>query len=155
MQESYDDVRELLVHFRTRARHADIDAAIVTVLERFELQSGIATELEHAGSLMRVADDEGIQVLHIIQEALANVRKHAQARHVRVAIDHEKTQIRIRIEDDGIGFDPGQTPSEKHIGLSIMRERAARIGGKLNVVSAPGQGTCLSLLLRRFDTTEA
>lgn len=155
VQESYDDVRELLVHFRTRVSHADIDTAIVMVLERFELQSGVKADFEHTGSLMRIAEDEGIQVLHIVQEALANVRKHAQARHVRLAIDHDRTQIRIRIEDDGIGFDPAQALPDKHIGLRIMKERAARIGGQLNVTSAPGRGTCLSLLLRCFDPAEA
>ncbi|MBI3173790.1 MAG: response regulator [Chloroflexi bacterium] len=83
------------------------------------------------------------QLLHIVQEALVNVRKHAAARRVEVLITSLANEIVFIVSDDGRGFDPQHAPGvgEKRFGLSIMRERAEQVGGRLEIRSAAGQGT--------------
>jgi len=87
------------------------------------------------------------QVLPIVQEALLNVRHHAQAEQVRVILSKQDGQVTITVRDDGRGFsmDEVQSAREGHFGMSIMRARAARIGADLVVESEPGQGTQVHL----------
>lgn len=154
VKESYDDVRELLVHFRTRISHSDLETTLITVLQRFEVQCGIAVIFKRQFGLLQVAEDEGIQIIHIIQEALSNIRKHAGAQHVSVRFEHEGGRIRIIIADDGVGFIPEASRSDNHVGLKIMRERAARIGGEVQIQSRVGEGTKIILRLRHFSSSE-
>ena len=91
--------------------------------------------------------DLQIQVLHIVQEALSNVRKHARASHVWLDVQ-QQPRWRFEVRDDGIGFktdDPGR--NETHVGLRIMAERAERIGATLEVISTPGHGSSVVLEL--------
>ncbi len=81
------------------------------------------------------------QALFIIREALNNTHRHAQAANVTLWITKLHNQIRFVIADDGLGFSPDQLKREGHYGLTIMEERARRIGGRLTLKSAPGQGT--------------
>ncbi len=87
------------------------------------------------------------QLLPIVQEALLNARSHAQARTVILNLEQVGGLIKINIHDDGIGFDKKalQTDERGHFGLSIMRARAKRVGGRLRIESAPGAGTRVSL----------
>jgi two-component system nitrate/nitrite sensor histidine kinase NarX len=86
-------------------------------------------------------------VLHIVQEALSNVRKHAAAREVWLEVQRGRAW-RFEVRDDGRGFDAaGPAPDETHVGLRIMRERAERIGAQVDVAAVPGAGTCVSLVL--------
>jgi two-component system nitrate/nitrite sensor histidine kinase NarX len=146
IQASYDDVRELLVHFRTRFAQADIESAIAATLERFEGQTGIRASFVQSGTAIALSPETQIQVLHIIQECLSNARKHAGAKTVRVEMQRGP-HYRFRVSDDGRGFDPAQVTSDMHVGLRIMRERAHRIGGNLSVRSQPGAGTEVALEL--------
>ncbi|WP_150427418.1 type IV pili methyl-accepting chemotaxis transducer N-terminal domain-containing protein [Dechloromonas sp. CZR5] len=150
VQESYDDVRELLVHFRTRVHQSDLDSAINAALEKFEGQTGIRTEFERRGAMVPMAPTDEIQIMHIVQESLSNIRKHARASQVRVTVDQDMASSRITIQDDGVGFDPQTDPnclSDRHVGLKIMRERAHRIGAECQVASQPGAGACVTLCL--------
>ncbi|MBS1191022.1 MAG: hypothetical protein H6R10_2814 [Rhodocyclaceae bacterium] len=158
VQESYDDVRELLVHFRTRVHHADLDAAILSALERFEGQTGIRTELDCVGTGIPLEPEDEIQVLHIVQESLSNIRKHARAAKVMVKVERSVGGVVIEVRDDGVGFDPATHPavaSDRHVGLKIMKERAFRIGGECLLTSAPGKGTRVVLSLPRLTKEEA
>jgi two-component system nitrate/nitrite sensor histidine kinase NarX len=89
-----------------------------------------------------------MQVVRIIQESLTNTRKHSQAQHVRVLVHcNEEGDFRTLIEDDGVGFGDAVldgSPGE-HVGLSIMQERAQRLGGALRIESEPGEGTRIEL----------
>ncbi|HEY6898069.1 MAG TPA: ATP-binding protein [Rhodocyclaceae bacterium] len=153
VRESYEDVRELLVHFRTQLHHSDLDSAILAVLEKFESQSGIRTEFDRIGSGAPLGPEKELQVLHIVQESLSNIRKHARASQVTVRLERTPDGVTVEVSDNGIGFDPaadqGLAP-ERHIGLKIMKERACRIGGKCQVTSAPGRGTTVTLMLPRL-----
>ena len=147
VRESYGDVRELLVHFRTRANGEHIEPALQTTLRKFEHQSGIKTSLQMLGQGLPLAPDLQIQVLHIVQEALSNVRKHAHASRVWLDVQ-QQPHWRFEVRDDGIGFDaddPGR--GESHVGLRIMAERAERIGARLEVITTPGRGSSVVLEL--------
>ena len=147
VRESYGDVRELLVHFRTRANSEDIEPALATTLRKFEHQSGVTTSLAVEGQGIPLLPDAQIQVLHIVQEALSNVRKHAQATHVNLKVQQQPAW-RFEVQDDGVGFDhDGSRPDETHVGLRIMRERAQLIGAELDFFTAPGQGSSVVLTL--------
>ncbi len=146
VQESYADVRELLVHFRTRVGEGDVEHAIRTQLAKFQHQTGIATSFVASGAAVPLAPDDQLQVMHILQEALSNVRKHAHATEVQFELVRGPG-YRFVVRDDGRGFDVGRAPGadSDHVGLRIMRERAHRIGGRLRVESQPGQGTTVVL----------
>ena len=145
VQESYDDVRELLVHFRTRIGNTDLETAIRTALDRFEGQTGIQALYSREGAAPELSPEHVLQVMHIVQESLSNVRKHAHASHVDILLAGDVRQITI--SDDGVGFDAGRDAGETHVGLRIMRERAHRIGAELALDSAPGHGTVVRLAL--------
>ena len=145
VRESYADVRELLVHFRTRTNEEDIEPALRTTLSKFEHQTGMAVRLEMEGHGVPLAPDVQVQVLHIIQEALSNVRKHAGAREVVLRVSHTP-HWRFEVQDDGAGFDAAAGhANETHVGLRIMQERAQGIGARVRVDSSPGRGCIVTL----------
>ena len=144
LQESSEDVRELLLHFRTRSGADDIEPALRSTLQKFELQCDVPVQLDIDTRGRALAPDVQIQVLHIVQEALSNVRKHARANRVSVRVRGEP-RWRVEISDDGRGFDALPQPAGAHVGLQIMRERAAQIGARLSVDTMPGDGTRVAL----------
>ena len=146
VRENYGDVRELLMHFRTRTNTEDIETALTTTLHKFELQSGLQGQLQMQGHGLPLAPDLQIQVLHIVQEALSNIRKHARASRVWLDVQ-QQPEWRFEVRDDGLGFDSEAGVDDSHIGLRIMRERAERIGARVEVYSTPGAGTSVVLTL--------
>jgi signal transduction histidine kinase len=87
-------------------------------------------------------------VLRIVQEALANAVKHAQPNRIRLRLHHQDGRVAVTVTDDGAGFDPARV--DRHgMGLELMRERVAELGGTLQLDSAPGQGTTVQILLPR------
>lgn len=147
VKESTNDVRELLVHFRTRTNSADIEQAVEVTLSKFEHQSGIRTRLNVTGHGVPLHSDTQLQVLHVIQEALSNVRKHARASEVTVDI-YKGTPWRFAVRDNGIGFAKREAQdTDTHVGLHIMRERAEKIGAKVDITSEPGQGSTVTIEL--------
>lgn len=147
VRECYADVRELLVHFRTRTSEEDIEAALRATLSKFEHQTGVATTLSMEGHGLPLPPDLQIQVLHMVQEALSNVRKHAGASRVDLRVNRHP-RWRFEVQDNGAGFDVASVPPDSlQVGLGIMRERAQRIGALVQVTSVPGQGTCVRIEL--------
>ena len=147
VRESYGDVRELLLHFRTRTNVEDIEPALATTLRKFEHQSGIKAVLCMQGQGMPLSPDLQVQVLHIVQEALSNVRKHAQASQVSLNVQQQPTW-RFEVRDDGVGFSVNNDQlDETHVGLRIMKERAQRLGAELDIISDPGHGSSIILTL--------
>jgi len=147
VRESTGDVRELLVHFRTRGNAEDMEPALRTTLRKFEHQTGLTTHLSMQGHGLPLDADVKVQVLHVLQEALSNVRKHARARELWLEVQQTPAWS-FEVRDDGQGFDAARdTRGETHVGMRIMRERAARIGAWVVVESVPGEGTCVTLTL--------
>jgi two-component system nitrate/nitrite sensor histidine kinase NarX len=145
VRESMADVRELLLHFRTRAAADDFVAALKTTMQKFQHQTGLPAALEVVDRGVPPPADVQVQLLHMVQEALSNVRKHARAARVSVRVQAQPNW-RIEVHDDGCGFDTTAGPAdETHVGLRILRERAAGIGAQVALSSAPGAGTTVSL----------
>ncbi|MDE2427224.1 MAG: type IV pili methyl-accepting chemotaxis transducer N-terminal domain-containing protein [Burkholderiales bacterium] len=152
VEESYEDVRELLLNFRTRLEDSDLESEMRNVVSKFERQCGIKGQIEIIGSGAPLAPEQQLQVLFILQEALSNIRKHAQACTVSVRVDNQR-DFEMQVMDDGRGFsmEEVQHKSEEHVGLRIMQERAQRLAAQLQIDSAPGQGTTITLHLRREE----
>jgi two-component system, NarL family, nitrate/nitrite sensor histidine kinase NarX len=147
IRDSTQDVRELMLHFRVRPDPDDFDTTVRNMLAKFSYQSGIQCHLQVSGFGYPLGPDVQLQVLHVLQEALSNVRKHAKAKQVHVSIDKQDKWV-LRVQDDGIGFDPEHLGSgPEHIGLHIMHERAARIGASLQMQAIAGRGTTIILTL--------
>jgi two-component system nitrate/nitrite sensor histidine kinase NarX len=146
LRESISDVRELLVHFRTRTNTDDIEQALQETLQKFQSQTGLPAQLQVQGQGLPLPSDVQVQVLHVLQEALSNVRKHAGA--TQVGLDVAKGERwRFVVRDNGAGFDTGKHHGDSHVGLNIMRERASRIGAEVKLVSTAGKGTTVTLTL--------
>jgi two-component system nitrate/nitrite sensor histidine kinase NarX len=155
VRDCYADVRELLLHFRTRTSDEDIGPALRTTLQKFEHQTGLPAQLTMEGHGVPLAPDVQVQVLHIVQEALSNVRKHAHARHVELRV-RSTPHWRFEVHDDGGGFAAGRPGADAtQVGLRIMQERALRIGARVQVRSAPGAGCTVTLELPEAGRSEA
>ncbi|MFV2028740.1 type IV pili methyl-accepting chemotaxis transducer N-terminal domain-containing protein [Neisseria sp. S1] len=154
VQECYDDVRELLLNFRTKISRKEFPEAVHTLVKRFEQQTQIPADIRWQGEGFPLSSDEQLQVIFILQESLSNIRKHAQARHVDIQIINEQDFI-LRIRDDGIGFDTARLKqiSGEHVGLGIMHERARRIHAELNIQSRVTEGTEITLTLPHHERT--
>ncbi len=108
--------------------------------------SGTAVEVEASGLKQRLPPEIEITLFRVVQEAVANIAKHAHARRARIRFDlYETGYVVARVEDDGIGFVPGQflhsTDGLRGMGLLSMRERVTLLGGTLMIDSTPGRGT--------------
>jgi signal transduction histidine kinase len=142
------DVRENILSLRTTlAGDIDLSDALSAYVQEFGIQMAIQAEtVNNVGSALALSPLAETQCVRIVQEALTNVRKHAQANHVCVEMNAHSGWFEIRVIDDGIGL-PRHTPSNRHFGLQTMRERAESVGGSLTVVSPPNQGTTVTLRL--------
>ena len=143
VQQCYDDVRELLNNFRLKLAHASFQEVLNSVIERFKAQQATDVTLRYVTDGQDLSPQQQLQLVFIVQEALSNIRKHAQASEVLIDFSHQSDGIKLKIQDNGVGFDT-QINKEKqghHIGLSIMQERIAQIQGQISLESAPGKGT--------------
>lgn len=152
LRESIGDVRELLVHFRTRTNTDDIGQALQETLQKFQHQTGLPAHLQVHGDGLPLPPDVQVQVLHVLQEALSNVRKHAGATQVDLEV-FKGARWRFLVRDNGVGFDMGRNHDQSHVGMKIMRERAEGIGAQVEVVSRPGGGTTATLTLPAHPVT--
>jgi two-component system, NarL family, nitrate/nitrite sensor histidine kinase NarX len=134
----------LLLHFRTRTQADDIDRAVQETLQKFQHQTGLQVSRATFGEGLPLPQDMQIHVLHVLQEALSNVRKHAGARSVEIEI-HKGEPWRFLVRDDGVGFDLLGGRTELQVGLKIMCERADQIGATVAIDSAVGRGTTVTL----------
>ena len=148
VQQSYEDVRELLHNFRSRLAEGNLIVSLESTIDKFRRQTGIEAELVADVDGAPFPREQQLQLLFIVQEALSNVRKHADAASVVVRIE-DRDDFTLSITDDGVGFDPAQLDDkgDVHIGIHIMRERATRIDAALAVTSKPGSGTSITLTL--------
>ncbi|MDQ7842339.1 MAG: sensor histidine kinase [Armatimonadota bacterium] len=146
VQEAYEDVRQAILSLRSAPQARGLVAGLQEYVQRLREQTGLAIRLE-APEELRLPPAVEAQVIRIVQEALTNVRKHARARSVEIRFSREGATAVVSIADDGRGFDVAAVEGAKgmHFGLLTMKERAESIGGRLEVTSAPGQGTRVTL----------
>jgi len=155
LDEANTELRELIANFRAPVYNQNLLDAIEKIVSQFCSETGIRTYLQKEWSNTTLTSESETQILRIIQEALWNIRKHSEAKTVRIMLrDGLQGQCDILIEDDGIGInDQAYGSPGEHIGLTIMRERAARLGGELRVESEPGEGTRIVLELNQNEIT--
>lgn len=139
------DVRENILSLRTTLAG---ETGLATSLDEYVREFGIHSEtdarfLNAVSDVPRLAPLAEVQLVRIVQEALTNVRKHAQAQHVEVRLCHEDGGLSMTVTDDGIGFETGD--EAHHFGLQTMLERAGSVGGRLHVHSEPRKGTQVAL----------
>lgn len=124
---------------------APFDSALRRYVDFLTADGVLEVELEIQNGI-RLAPDEQIEVFRIVQEGLANARKHAGARRAEVHIEERAGERFVTVVDDGSGFDEQEIAAGQ--GLKNMRARAASIGGGFRLTSAPGRGTALEVVLR-------
>jgi PAS domain S-box-containing protein len=124
-----------------------IEAALQEFIRQWSWTQGVEARFHSSlGDGPRMPPDVESHLYRIVQEALNNAGKHAQAQHVSVLLERRREELALTIEDDGVGFDTEQVrrrKSDMAMGLAGMQERAASIGGQLQCESAPGKGTTL------------
>jgi NarL family two-component system sensor histidine kinase YdfH len=128
----------------------NLPEAVGREIEQFAAHTDISCDYEVAADSIEVPPDTAQHILRIVQESLSNVARHARAARVEVCLEQQGDGIRVKVRDDGIGFDP----QERHegFGLAGMRERAAQIGAKLQVFSRAGSGTTVELTIPGEET---
>ncbi|HST70054.1 MAG TPA: ATP-binding protein, partial [Solirubrobacterales bacterium] len=130
--------------------------AIETQLKRFSARTGIEVRVSNEGEPETLPEDVQTAVYRILQEALANIGRHAGATAVSVEIEVDDERLELRIRDDGAGFEPSSAVRGASngggagLGLSGMVERARLAGGELDIRSAPGSGTTVTLRISRL-----
>ena len=149
LDEAHTELRELLNSFRAPIDQRGLISALEKLVERFGRDTGIHVLFQNECREPNLTSAEEMQMLRIAQECLANIRKHAEAHTVRVLFScHGGSSYSLLVEDDGVGFEHEEKrgrPGE-HIGLSIMEERARRLGGNLRIESEAGEGTRVELV---------
>ena len=125
--------------------------ALEMLAQQMEARHGLAVRLTVRGQTVRLAPDLELAAFRIVQAALANVAAHAAAHDTGVTVDFAADGVTLAVQDDGCGFTPPDQPADLvrdgHFGLMGMRERALLYGGRLTIVSAPGQGTAITAWL--------
>lgn len=122
-----------------------IHASLEYLLHSFTKSSGIQARFSSNTEHESIHPNQSLSLYRIIQEALANIKQHAQATNVSVSLIRLDGILDLQIEDDGIGFAPSSVDSTNHYGLLEIRERVYAMNGTFTLLSAPGQGTKISI----------
>lgn len=139
-------VRNLVRQLRPPGLDFGLSSAVESLVEEFESGLDIPIDLRmDLPAQPRISDHQATTVYRMLQEALTNVARHAQARHVSIELGISPQGLRLRVEDDGTGF--ASTDGQRGFGLSSLRERAHSLGGQCTVSSTPGVGTVVEAVL--------
>jgi signal transduction histidine kinase len=153
-RESLTEARRLVWALRPRLlEEAPLPEALSRLTERWSEASSIAGHATVTGSPQPLRPEVEATLFRVAQEALTNVRKHAQANRAVLTLSYMHDRVTLDVRDDGTGFDPGKAydaTASAHaggFGLGTMRERVERLGGTFSIESAPGEGTTLTVEL--------
>jgi signal transduction histidine kinase len=137
------DVRQAIQGLRlTSHEEGGFASGLRTLVDQSSRLSGLPIRFAADGlEGLRLPTDVELHLLRIVQEALTNIRRHADATAAEVRAERQDGFLRLRVRDDGQGFPDADGPRPSHYGLAMMAERAAEIGADLDVQSAPGAGT--------------
>jgi signal transduction histidine kinase len=146
-QASVREIRRLIYDLRPVALdELGLVPALREHLARCEQEQGLTVEFA-AEDGERLPATVETALFRIVQEAVNNVIRHAQARRLSVTLSRDAERVQLRIADDGQGFDAQLPRSGRHIGLWSMCERVEQLGGQFELASAPGQGTTVTASL--------
>lgn len=157
LDEAGKALRQLIEHCRVPIAEQGLIPAVKRAVERFRESTSIHILLQYDEGKLILPSDIELNAYRIVQEALTNIKKHAQASIVRVLLNHDEDgNIYILIENDGKGFDQENIYSTdgKHLGLTIMKERTKHLGGELKIESDTDEGTRIELKFKFKEETE-
>ena len=156
IDQANDQLRELIAHFRVPIDEQGLIPSIEECVRRTKEELGIPVYFQNEWPQQEFSETVELNVLRIVQECMANIRKHSQAESVRVLLSHRNGDFMLLIEDDGVGFDETSVVSQhgRHLGLNILRDRAHQIDGRLDIESEPEDGTRVHLVFREGRTAE-
>jgi signal transduction histidine kinase/ligand-binding sensor domain-containing protein len=157
LEEAIEHADDVIVEGRNRVAElrgpgeglSDLAPAIEKTGRQLAAMHDFRFELQQRGTAMPLQPLVAEECFAIVREALINAARHAGARQVTVAVEFARAQLYLSVTDDGTGMEPARaiTGREGHYGLAGMRERAARVGATLNITTAPGQGTMVTVYL--------
>ena len=146
------DVRESIDGLRTRPT-GDLRLTAAAWIAEFRQRSGLKTNFNSNKEKISLSPRVETELLRILQEALTNTRKHAQAKTVSVDLQQKGKFAQLIIQDDGYGFNYTVDRDKKHFGLRIMRERAETLGGIFEIKSKLDEGTRIKVLLPLYPSS--
>jgi two-component system nitrate/nitrite sensor histidine kinase NarX len=153
LRNAHGRLREMISLYRAGMDSRGLIASLRELAAAFQRRTGIELVFDCSVSELDLAADQQLQIFYIVQEALANVSHHSGARIARLTVERDGDELRVSVEDDGCGpdeeiLDPrcaGRLTEAGHHGLQIMRERAGRAGGRLQISALPAGGTRVTL----------
>lgn len=123
-----------------------LEAALEWLAEQFQKRHRIPCELKDDGRAKPLGDDVRAMLFRAANELLLNVAKHAHAHAARVSVRRLAQEVRVTVEDDGVGFDTSEARARSRgFGLFNIRERLEQIGGHVEIKSGPGRGTRVTI----------
>jgi signal transduction histidine kinase len=140
-------VRVVAEHLRPAALGLGITSALKKLTDEFRKHSGVSCTLHLTEELIDLDEDQTVAIFRIVQESLTNVARHAHASRVSVALSQAAENLVVEVSDDGKGFESTEAAKNKTFGLLGMGERAAVLGGRIDITSAPQKGTVVRVWL--------
>lgn len=137
--------RRLSSELRPGILSLGIGPAVEWLVEEFSSQTGIPCEVQVCEEDDLTDEATSTELYRILQEALSNIRKHAETARVRVTLMHSGDQVVLRVQDTGKGISDGQIASPGSLGILEMSERATRVGGAFTIQGRPGAGTTVTV----------
>jgi signal transduction histidine kinase len=167
-RELLEMTQKIVHHYRAEARRVIWDLrdnrpeseslvdAVSTALRQATTGKEIDSDISIMGEALPAPREVEHNLLRICQEALSNAIRHGEPRHLRVAMQYSTTELKVRIEDDGKGFNPAGMNGLNggHFGLTVMEERARRFGGAFHLQSTPGKGTVVEAAIPIVGTRD-
>ena len=147
-RENLIEARRLVAALRPEIlESSSLPEALQRVTTRWSEETGISADLETTGDYEQLPQDLQVTLLRVAQEALSNVRRHANARQITLTLSYLEDLVVLDLQDNGTGFDATEPAngSEGSFGLQAMRERVEQLGGQLLIESTPGEGTTLAV----------
>lgn len=144
LNNAYRQLRELLTTFRLRMDGRGLSNALQDTVGEFSRRTGVDFQLHDRLLGHEIDSNQQIHVLQVVREALTNVEHHSHAKRADVRLAIEQGRVRVTVEDDGVGIRDGEPPTH-HYGMAIMRDRAATLGGTLQISGRSGGGTRVEL----------
>lgn len=125
-----------------------LELAIRSLAESAAQREGFSVDLNVSPQINGLSPQIEQTIYRVAQEMIENICRHANARHVTFSLTRNQQEIKALISDDGMGFDPQAVDQERKLGLRGVRERIEMLGGTLDIVSTPGKGTTMQLVIR-------
>lgn len=143
VRSTLEEARQAVWDLRRGSAGPSLSATVKEFAARLMAESGIPVEVRVSGEELHLEERTGRNLTLIVREAMRNAAAHARPARIEVNLDYGDDEVRLEVADDGKGFELDRAGGAElgHYGIAGMRERAAQSGGSVDIVSAPGQGT--------------